>query len=315
MVYFLLCAALAAAGSPRFRIAWRDAALAGLLALALVAPNLAWNAGNDFTTLQHTADNADWQGLSLNLRGLAAFLAGQFAVGGPVIFAAYLFALGRGWRSSNLRYLALMSLPILAIVSLQALISGANANWAATAHIGAVAAAAMLLDAHRRWLALGVGVNLAVTLALPVAMVFADSLRVGEGNLMLARYVGRAVVSQRAAGIARARGLDTLVARDRSFLADFFYTLRDSGLAVYAEPIAGFPPHHYAQTRALPLGEGAVLYVTRDPKGPRCAPGVPPPERVASWQPVEGFVTDAIFGFRVARACWDAIPRAPAPRG
>ena len=53
-------------------------------------------------------------------------------------------------------------------------------------------------------------------------------------------------------------------------LADFFYTLRDSGLAIYAEPVEGFPPHHYAQKHPLPPGPGDVLYITRTAAGPAC---------------------------------------------
>lgn len=309
MIYFPLCAALAAALLPQARIGWRDAGLAAVLALALVAPNLAWNAAHDFTTLQHTADNADWEGVRLDFAGLAEFVGGQFAVAGPVLFAAYLVGLARLGRDPRLRYFAVMSLPVFAVVSAQALNSGANANWAAAAHLGAVAIAAAVLRGRPAWLAAGLAINLAVTLALPVALVFAEGLRLPSGELALARYVGRDEVSLRAAGVARAAGLDTLVAGDRGFLADFFYTLRDAGLAIHAEPVAGFPPHHYAQTQALPPGPGAVLYVTRDAAGPVCAAGVPAPEAVARWRPDDGFVTSEIFAFRVTRACWDDIPR------
>ena len=65
-------------------------------------------------------------------------------------------------------------------------------------------------------------------------------------------------------------------------LADFFYTLRDTGLAIYAEPVEGFPPHHYAQKHPLPPGPGDVLYVTRAAAGPAC----PPRRRPARGRPL-----------------------------
>ena len=303
MVYFPLVAVLAAATLPRARIAWRDAAVAAAVALAIVAPNLIWNAAHQFATLQHTADNADWQDSRFDLGDLVAFLAGQFAVAGPVFFAAYLGGLAR-LDTPVRRYLAVMSVPILAIVSVQALISGANANWAATAHVAALVLAVAVLVVRPRLLALGLALNLAVTAALPVAAVFADRLRIGSGNLLFARYVGEAALSRRAAEIATENGLDTLVSGNRAMLADFFYTLRDSGLALYAEPVEGFPPHHYAQAYPLPPGPGDVLYITRDPDGPACrAPGVAARE-VARWTPEEGFVTREIHAFRVSRQCW-----------
>ena len=85
-------------------------------------------------------------------------------------------------------------------------------------------------------------------------------------------------------------------------LADFFYTLRDSGLAIYAEPVDGFPPHHYAQKHPLPPGPGDVLYVDDD--APPCRdPGVVP-ELVATWTPGDGFHPEEIQAWRVPRRCW-----------
>ena len=109
-----------------------------------------------------------------------------------------------------------------------------------------------------------------MTAALPVAAVYADRWRIGSGNLVLARYVGQSDLSRRAAEVARTEGLDTLVSDNRATLADFFYTLRGSGLSIYAEPEAGFPPHHYAQKHPLPPGPGEVLYITRAADGPVC---------------------------------------------
>jgi 4-amino-4-deoxy-L-arabinose transferase-like glycosyltransferase len=300
MAYFPVSAAVAALLVPSARIAWRDAALAAAVALAVVAPNLAWNAANEFTTLQHTADNADWSGPALRLGGLLEFWAGQFAVAGPVLFAAYLAGLA-SLRTPERRYLAAMSLPTLAIVSAQALVSEANANWAAAGHLGALVLAVAVLAPRPRLLAAGLAINLAFALALPVAAVVADRWRVGD-NLALARWVGPTAVSRRAEAIARAEGLDTLVSDNRALLADFFYTLRDSGLSVHAAPVDGFPPHHYAQRYPLPPGPGDVLFVGRKP--PACRDAAVAPADVASWRPDRGFETREIRAFRVPRTCW-----------
>jgi len=299
MVYFPFCALLVVMATPSMRIGRRNDLIAVLVALAVVAPNLLWNATNDFATLQHTAYNADWQGVRLDFAGLAEFVGGQFAVAGPVFFAAYLVALLRQ-DGPRARFLALMSLPIFAVVSVQALVSGANANWAATGHLAALVLAVALLVGRPRWLAAGLAINLAITAALPVAAAFADRWRVG-GELVLARYVGQAAVSERAAALAREAGLDTIVSGNRSMLADFFYTLRDSGLAIYAEPVEGFPPHHYAQKHPLPPGPGDVLYVDDD--APRCPPGVVATP-VAAWTPEDGYRREEVTAWRVPRACW-----------
>ena len=303
MIYFPLSAALAALarcpppGSPGATPPSRPPS-----PLALVAPNLAWNAANQFATLHHTADNADWQRLRLDLAGLAGFLAGQFAVAGPVFFAAYLAGLAR-LRDPQRRYLALMSLPVLAIVSVQALVSGANANWAAAAHLAALVLAAAVLAPRPRLLAAGLAINLAVTAALPVAAIFADRWRIGRQPRPrpLRRPGARSAgTPPRSPGPS---GLDTLVSGNRAMLADFFYTLRDSGLAIYAEPTEGFPPAPLRpEAPAAPRARRRPLRHPH-PSGPACRAATPVTE-VARWQPAEGFVTSEIYAFRVPRACW-----------
>jgi lipid A galacturonosyltransferase RgtD len=301
MIYFPLCTLIVTLATPGMRIGWRDALVASAMALAIVAPNLVWNATNDFATLHHTADNADWHGISLDVAGLAEFLAAQFGVAGPVFFAAYLVGMTRGPTGQRRRFLLLMSVPILTIVSMQALVSEANANWAATAHLAALVLAAAVLARHPRWLAAGLVINLAISAALPVAVAFADRWRVG-GHLVLARYVGQAALSERAAATAREAGLDTLVSGNRGMLADLFYTLRDSRLAIYAEPVQGFPPHHYAQKHPLPPGPGEVFYVDDAP--PDCpTPGVTA-EAVARWTPADGYRRKEVQAWRVPRRCW-----------
>ncbi len=300
MIYYPLSAVLAAVVVPRSRIGWRAAGIAAALALVIVAPNLWWNAANGFSTLYHTADNADLAGEGFHFEEFLEFFAAQFAVSGPVFFAAFLLGLPRGRDRGRFAFLAAMALPALVIVSIEALRAEANANWAAVGHLGALLIAMAVLRDRRRWLAVGFAFNLAVTAALPVMTVFADTLRLGSGDLLLSRYVGRADVSRKAEAIARAEGLDTLVSGDRGLLADFFYTLRDSGLSLYAEPTKGFPPHHYAQKHPLPDGPGEVLFLTKDAAGPRCSES----RLVESWTPADGFYTHPFYAFRAPRSCW-----------
>jgi lipid A galacturonosyltransferase RgtD len=302
MVYFPLSAVLAALLVPSARIAWRDAAIAAAVALAILAPNLVWNAANGFSTLQHTVDNTRLeQGAAIQPLELLEFLGGQFLIPGPIFFAAFLIGLGGLRRDPRTALLALMSLPTLAIVSVQALLAGAQTNWAAAGHVAALVLGVAVLMPRPRWLAAALAVNLAISAALPVAAIYADRWKIGD-NLVLARYAGRAEISQRAAGIARANGLDTLVSNNRGLLADFFYTLRDSGLGLYAEPPDGFPRHHYAQKYPLPPGPGDVLFVGSTAPACRAADVVPQP--VEAWTPELGFWTKPVQTFRVPRRCW-----------
>ena len=139
MVLMPLCAALylalaarAAPGAAR-AVWWRGAALAFAAAAAVVAPNLAWNAAHGFPTVAHLGDNANLGGALFQPRALAAFLASQFAVFGPVSFALLLWLIAHGRRAFRRCANALLlcfSAPVLALFLTQSLLSRAHANWA-----------------------------------------------------------------------------------------------------------------------------------------------------------------------------------------
>ena len=74
---------------------WRGAMVAGLVALAVLSPNLWWQAQHGFVTVGHVAEDAAPPGERYTVAGLAEFLGTQLGVIGPVWFIAILAAL---WR-------------------------------------------------------------------------------------------------------------------------------------------------------------------------------------------------------------------------
>lgn len=136
------------------RRAW-DAKSAGLAVLAFVlvlTPNLVWNANHGFATVGHTAANADLGGKLFNPGEMLTFIGEQFGVFGPIPFAVLvggmvLLAVRRKLKGPDL-LLACWTLPPLIVVTAQAFISRANANWAASAYVaGSVLAAALMMRA------------------------------------------------------------------------------------------------------------------------------------------------------------------------
>ncbi|MFT6772333.1 MAG: hypothetical protein ACJA1L_000037 [Paracoccaceae bacterium] len=127
------------------------------LALAVLSPNLIWNATHGFATITHLGDNAEigTSGPWLRPGKLLEFLGAQLAVIGPVAAVAggvgllapiWRPALRRDWRW---RFLAWFAAPLLALMTVQALRAGANANWAAPAWIAGCVIAAQLMDGAR----------------------------------------------------------------------------------------------------------------------------------------------------------------------
>jgi 4-amino-4-deoxy-L-arabinose transferase-like glycosyltransferase len=143
-IYFAGGLALHALLSREARAAWGRVApvLAAAAALLALTPNLLWNASHRFATLSHTADNADWgSGRGLDLGPMLEFVGSQFGVFGPLAFAllltgTFLAARRRRAPDADLALLCL-ALPALLIVTGQAFLSRANANWAGVAFVPA----------------------------------------------------------------------------------------------------------------------------------------------------------------------------------
>lgn len=128
--------------------------LAAAVALAIFAPHIAWNAAHDFKTVSHTVDNANLGGDLINPGNALSFLVDQMGVFGPISFLA-LFVGVFIMRSKDMtmmgrdRWLLCFILPVLIIILFQAVLSRANANWAATAYPAAsILVAAWLIRAQ-----------------------------------------------------------------------------------------------------------------------------------------------------------------------
>ncbi|MCB9759350.1 MAG: glycosyltransferase family 39 protein [Alphaproteobacteria bacterium] len=139
---------------------------AGLIAAALVAPNVAWNASNDWISYRFQLSHGFPEAGAPGLAGLAAFWGGQAGVAGPVVALAGLWWLARGPRGNPVLWWSAL-LP-LGLFSLAATRGPAEANWAAPAWISVLVGLSRAEGALRRlsWL----GASLGAVLSLGVAV-------------------------------------------------------------------------------------------------------------------------------------------------
>lgn len=156
---------------PQWRHWWRSPWpwLAALLAAAVFAPNVWWNLTHGMPTLTHTAEISQHAGYALRPLAMLEFLLAQFGVAGPVIFGGFIAWLwSRPWRgSADGWFLLALALPFLAVITAQALLSRAHANWAAPAMVGAsLAAVHFLLQRRRAWLIASFAANLGLAVLL-----------------------------------------------------------------------------------------------------------------------------------------------------
>ena len=103
-----------------------------LTIILIITPNIIWNINNDWTTFQHTADNAGLKRIKLNLFGSIEFIVSQIFMIGPIVFLFFIFGFNKYITNDfNTRFLLIFSLPALVIVFVESLLVRANANWAA----------------------------------------------------------------------------------------------------------------------------------------------------------------------------------------
>lgn len=275
MVYFFLGMIAAAFIDARARALWRQPLFwfGLLLAFILLAPNLVWNTTHGFVTFNHTRGNIEGSGLRFDPLGALNLVASQFAVFGPIIFATFLLAVffPRLFRIEPAdRVLIAFAVPPLALIALTALLTSANANWAAPSAISLTIVAVALLVRRNcwRWLRASVGLGLVLQLLLPVADAFADRLTfslLAKPDLYH-RTMGWKALGAGVSQAAEAHGARSVVAEERDVVASLVYYLRDGGRPVLAWPTVAAPARQFDLDR--PLTQAApdpVLFITSCP--------------------------------------------------
>lgn len=275
MAFFGLSMLVYVIVTPAARDLLRDVRLYVALGLgvALIAPNLLWNLSNSFATFSHTADNAKWGGSLFNIGKGLEFFGAQFGVFGPVLFAALLSTSWTAWRErlpEPDRLLLAFTLPVLAAVTLQAFVSRAHANWAATAYVaGTVLVMAVLLrQQHRGWLKGSFAVHIAMVAIIGLAAWQAGQFKLPFGADPFARTLGwKAFAGEIEATLNEARHqkrpFGTVITDDRSVTAELLYYMRHDPTPVQAWWEGGRPHDHFELTRPFKAGSAEpVLFIS-----------------------------------------------------
>ena len=104
----------------------------------IATTNLYWNYLNDFATVNHTISNANLSVITLNYNNVIDFLSSQFLVFGPLLFLLYLLVIINSFfKNREISLFAMISFPIILLITVQSFLKIANANWAVTAYVGA----------------------------------------------------------------------------------------------------------------------------------------------------------------------------------
>ena len=246
---------------------------AGLITFLIFLPNILWNFAHDFATVTHTADNANMQGgIPFHPMELGSFWGDQLVVFGPVTLVLYVLALIAAFRGKLDRpamWIAIFGISPLIIISLQALMSRANANWAVTTYV-----AGSILTAHfavkfwpkvKRWLIGGVGFQSAICLVLAAALlspVTTDALGLSNTVKRLRQWPETVKIIENIYAQGHEGSAYETLAIDKRII---FYDLNYYGLAkklpmkMWMHEAA--PANHAELTYPLPAQEGPILII------------------------------------------------------
>ncbi len=268
MAYFLLgMGLLAVLDRDARRVLLGQRTLEALLVAGLcLLPHLLWNMQHDWVTAGHTASNAHWaRAFETPAKGLE-FLGAQFGVFGPILFAALLWRLAslrRQPASPAERFLLVFCLPVLGLVTVQAFVSRAHANWAATAYVAATPLVVGWLFARaRRWLVASTALHGAALAAF--VLVISGTVAPPLERDPLDRLRGWSAFAARVGELAADRRTDAILVHDRQLMGALLRYLPAPPAPVRVWPGDEAIHNHYEMTRPLTddLAAGHVLYVT-----------------------------------------------------
>ena len=125
-----------------------------LIAFLVFLPNLLWIIQHDFITFSHLKEISQVERDLFHLNKLGGFLLDQFAVFGVISFSLLLIFLYKVKLYKNNEYLKLLlvfSFLFLLVISFQALISRAFANWAAPAYVAGSVIVGYMFSRAKIW--------------------------------------------------------------------------------------------------------------------------------------------------------------------
>ncbi|GLQ20535.1 ArnT family glycosyltransferase [Algimonas porphyrae] len=246
-------------------------AVAAIVAAAIITPNLIWNQQHSFATLQHTTDNANMgDGVQLNPLELIEFVVGQLGVFGPITFILLLIALWRLRldRTSFRLWLAVLVLTPLSVICLQALLSRANANWAAAAYAAApvlLAAWAIHSQQTLRWVMAGLAVNLLLSIVPPLVLTSpALTDRLGFANAVK-RQRGWPETVERITEQFAAGDYDAVAVDNRLMFYALTYYDMEGTAPLFMWRYEPRLNNHAEMTRPLPEDDRSVLLISYYP--------------------------------------------------
>jgi 4-amino-4-deoxy-L-arabinose transferase-like glycosyltransferase len=267
----------------------RGALLALSIAGAIVLPNILWNATHAFVSVTHVADTMAVREARFSMNDALDFVAAQAGIFGPILFVLLVCAVARPATTchTQARFLAYFWAPVLLLMTAQAFLSRAHANWAATAYIAATpTVVAWCLS--RQWTG---ALRVSWALHLIAAAVLYNYEAVAQNlGITLNRKIDPAVRTRSwdQAGVwtsaLRAQfPNDTFLFDERHAFTVLSYYTAPHPNALMWNPV-GQVNNHFEMTASLAApSSGSFIYITRRPTADAVAPYFGQTEPLGRW--------------------------------
>ena len=242
------------------------------------SPTWLWNYHNAFVTLLHLGENANLgqiggsleQNTGEVLEGIIAFWGAQFAVFGPITLLLLIFSLASLSRGAKHNRLHSFIWPVLLVMTGQAFLTEANANWAVAAYPAAALLVGQFIATSRNGFIRFLGkMSLLVNLSLCCALVAATAIGslgpLAPKSDPLRHLRGWSELAQKVEMQAHKIGARTIIAYNRQSAALLHWHLRDVKFDIVLPRFGPAQGNHYHRT--YPLDASArrpLLALTED---------------------------------------------------
>ncbi len=136
-----------------------------ILAALIYMPNFIWNYHHDFIMFHHIQNISEIDNKShFHPKKFLEFFLAQFGVFGPIFFGVFIYLIFKRLKTQQAKLLYAFSIPFLALISLQALLERANANWALPTYVAATILVVYYLYQRKKWLYIGILINILLML-------------------------------------------------------------------------------------------------------------------------------------------------------
>ena len=254
------------------------------ISLLILLPNIIWNLENGLVTFSHTADNANWKGTLLHPNKALEFFLAQFGVFGPILFGALLTIIGRLFikkyrQDKNYKLedkdklLLSLSIPIILIITIQAFLSRAHANWAATAYPAATILVIALMFRHQAIIAMRSSFALHALIILVIAFGTATAGQYGISKNItpFSRVLGWKELSKKAEEKLSETQYTGILTNSRDVSAELVYYLRNKQKPIWAWKKGVVPRDYYQMKQPFPKKQppnGNILFVSKRRNAP-----------------------------------------------